>query len=155
MLFFYVYAIACFIFDTRYRNSIKSKFTEKSGYFGKLFSKSKQHQIGFITRRKKLRKKSPTKICATVNTVSITVSLTSSCPNIVSQHSLRMCSLSLISWKYLLSASGQLSNTDSKAKIGFSPGEDNEFFDDLITNRLQIFFVQARSSRGIRPRSKK
>ena len=96
----FIHVCPCCVYFVIYwvRNSdVQVKLTEKSGYFGKLFSKSKQHQIGFITRRKKLRKKSPTKICATVNTVSITVSLTSSCPNMVSQHSLRMCSLSLIS----------------------------------------------------------
>ena len=111
--------------------------------------------MGFMTRKKKLRKKSPTKICATVKTVSITVSLTSSCPNIVSQHNLRICSFSFKVFMYLFSASGQLSKIDTMAKDASSPGDDNELKEDLTTNRLQIFFVHARSSRGIRPKSNK
>ena len=137
----------------RLKNQDLMFVTEKSGYFGKLFSKSKQHQMGFITRKNKLRKKSPIKICAMVNTVSITVSLTSSCPNIVSQHNSRRFNWSLTSWKYLFSASLQLSIKDSKTKGGSSPGEE-VFRDRFRTYRLQIVLLQPRSSRGINPRSK-
>ena len=56
---------------------------------------------------------------------------------------------------YLFSASGQLSKIDTMAKDASSPGDDNELKEDLTTNRLQIFFVHARSSRGIRPKSNK
>ena len=98
--------------------------TPKDGYFGKLFSRSKQHQIGLTILRKALRKKSPIKIWAIVNMVSITVSFTSSWPNIVSQQSLRSFSCSTTSLKYLFSASSQLSIADSNITGDFSPGED-------------------------------
>ena len=126
--------------------------TEKDGYFGKLFSRSKQHQIGLTILRKALRKKSPTKICATVNIVSITVSFTSSWPNIVSQQSLRSFSCSSTSLKYLFSASWQLSITDSKIKGESSPGED-VLLERLRTYRLQIVLLQPRSSSGMDPGS--
>ena len=123
--------------------------TENSGYFGKLFSRSKQHQIGFITRRKKLRKKSPTNICAIVNRVSITVNLTISWPNIVSQHNWRSFSCSFTSLLYLFLALSQLSKTDSKIWDGSSPGIEVLFA--LRTYRLQIVLLQPRSSRGTDP----
>ena len=123
-------------------------FTENSGYFGKLFSKSKQHQIGFITRKKRLRKKSPTRHCTTVNTVSITVNLTSSCPNIVSQHNLRSLSFSLRSLLYLFSVVWQFSNIAVKTSGGSSPGDEVPLDLNLKSapNRRQIVFVQPRSS---------
>ena len=86
--------------------------TLKSGYLGKVFSRSQHIQQGLKTLKKALMKKSPQNMDMMVKRRSIMVNLTSSCPNIVSQHNFLSLIFSLRSFWYWLVTTEQSSREE-------------------------------------------
>ena len=79
---------------------------------GKVFSRSQHIQQGLKTLKKALMKKSPQNMDMMVKRRSIMVNLTSSCPNIVSQHNFLSLIFSLRSFWYWLVTTEQSSRDE-------------------------------------------
>ena len=118
-------------------NGLLILLTLKSGYLGKVFSRSQHIQQGLKTLKKALMKKSPQNMDMMVKRRSIMVNLTSSCPNIVSQHNFLSLIFSLRSFWYWLVTTEQ----SSRDELGDGQVWSLPRFISAFSHRRRLAFV--------------